>query len=69
MGKLNQVTDGVWGRMRTGSPAPTGRTWSRPEGGRALQIAGFSCFGEQTILQDSEHSARSAVRRHLLGVK
>jgi hypothetical protein len=25
----------VWGRMRTGSPAPTGRTWSRPEGGRA----------------------------------
>ena len=23
----------VWGRMRTGSPAPTSRTWSRPEGG------------------------------------
>jgi glyoxylase-like metal-dependent hydrolase (beta-lactamase superfamily II) len=26
----------VWGRMRNGSPAPTGRTWSRPEGGRAF---------------------------------
>lgn len=25
----------VWGWMRTGSPAPTSRTWSRPEGGRA----------------------------------
>jgi glyoxylase-like metal-dependent hydrolase (beta-lactamase superfamily II) len=29
----------VWGRMRTGSPAPTGRTWSRPEGGRGLLMA------------------------------
>jgi hypothetical protein len=26
----------VWGRMRTGSPAPTSRTWSRPEGGRVF---------------------------------
>jgi hypothetical protein len=30
----NQSTR-VWGRMRTGSPAPTSRTWSRPEGGRS----------------------------------
>ena len=25
----------VWGRMRSGSRAPTSRTWSRPEGGRS----------------------------------
>src|SRR5207248_1463964 len=30
----------VWGRMRTGSPAPTSRTWSRPEGGRVIRWLG-----------------------------
>jgi hypothetical protein len=30
----------VWGRMRTGSPAPTSRTWSRPEGGRTFRWLG-----------------------------
>ena len=29
----------AWGRMPTGSPAPTNRTWSRPEPGRGLLLA------------------------------
>jgi glyoxylase-like metal-dependent hydrolase (beta-lactamase superfamily II) len=34
-----EPADARLGRMRTGSPAPTNRTWSRPEGGRTQRPA------------------------------
>ena len=49
----------VWGRMRTGSPAPTSRTCSRPEGGRGL-CPTRATRAPRAVRRDS---GRSAIRR------
>lgn len=58
----------VWGRMWTGSSASTGRTWSRPEGGRAEgSLAGLpDRHPDQAGRLDGGPAGRPP-RRHQLG--